>query len=451
YRLEEMELNSDVQDFGAYIHEDKFYFVSARNESRRKYKWNGQPTLDVYVATKSGGEFQEPKLLKGDVNTKYNEGNVAIANDNKTLYFTRNDFTDRKYKKSKEGINQLKVYRARNVDGNWTDIDELPFNSSEFSTGQVALSPDGKTLYFASDRPGGQGDADLYKVSIDEDGNFGEPVNLGPGINTPGKEGFPFVAADGTLYFASDGLQGLGGLDVFKAEPQGEGFGTPQNLGAPVNSSSDDFAFAYYPDEKQGYVSSNRSGVPEDGKTADDNIYKVIKLQFIKIYAEVKDSETDEPVANADVSIYNDNDEKVDQVATDQDGNAVFEVKGGDSEYSLQAAADDYKPYAQDVPHKEEGDINIAISLEPVEKKIREKEIVLKEIHFEFDKSDITKEGAFELDKLVDIMKAHPAVEVHVVAHTDNIGSKSYNQKLSERRAESIVEYVHGQGISPSR
>src|SRR5699024_333792 len=163
------------------------------------------------------------------------------------------------------------------------------------------------------------------------------------------------------------------------------------------------------------------------------------------------DSETDEPVANADVSIYNDNDEKVDQVTTDQDGNAVFEMKGGDSEYSLQATADDYKPYAQDVPHKEEGDINIAIGLEPVEKTPDVEEIDLEPIHFEFDKSDITKAGAFELDKLVDIMKAHPAMEVHVIAHTDNIDSKAYNQKLSERIAESVVEYVHGQGIASSR
>src|SRR5699024_359149 len=131
--------NTGAQEFGAYEYDDKLYYVSARGKSGRKFGWTGEHTLDVYVASKKGDEFVEPDKLKGDVNTKYHEGAVAITDDGETMYFTRNDYTDNKYSKSSDGVGQLKIYSAKMVNGEWTDVNELPFTSSEYSTGNVAL------------------------------------------------------------------------------------------------------------------------------------------------------------------------------------------------------------------------------------------------------------------------------------------------------------------------
>src|SRR5699024_4510341 len=238
YELEKLSLNTSAQEFGAYEHGDKLYYVSARNSSRRTYGWTGEPTLDVYVASKKGDEFGDAKALKGGINTKFHEGAVVITEDGNTMYFTRNDYTNNKYKKSSDGIGQLKIYSAKKVNGKWTDVNELPFTSSEYSTGNVALSPDEETLYFTSDMPGGEGGTDLYRVAING-GEFGEPENLGPDINTAGNEDFAFIDSEGTLYFSSDGHLGIGGLDVFKAAASGNGFGEVENLGKEVNSRAD--------------------------------------------------------------------------------------------------------------------------------------------------------------------------------------------------------------------
>lgn len=451
YRIEDLELNSPAQDFGAYQKEDKLYFVSARDKKGKKYAWNGQPTLDIYQATIEAAGFTDIKRVKGDVNSQYNEGSVAITKDGETMYFTRNDYTNKKYRKSEDGVGQLKIYSAKMVDGKWTDVQELPFNDSDFSTAHVALSPDNETLYFSSDRPGGYGQSDLYKVEIKENDSFGEPVNLGPEINTPGKENFPFIDSEGNLYFSSDGQLGLGGLDVFKAEKRGDSFASPVNMGKPINSSADDFAYSYDLGTKMGYLSTNRSGIPEDGKIPDDDIYRVIKLQRISIYVKVIDSETGMNISEAEVTVYDADGQSSDNKLTSTDGTASFDLEGGDATYSLQASAEEYNPKSVDVPHQEEGRIDVEIELDPIKKKIKEEEIVLNEIHFDFDKSDITKEGAMELDNLVAIMKKHPEMKIHVIAHTDSRGSEVYNQSLSERRAKSTVKYVIDNGIDSDR
>lgn len=453
YKLEDLDLNTDVQDFGAYEHDGNLYFVSARNRGRKSYGWNGQSTLDVYVAPLAAGKVGEADLLKGDVNSKYNEGAVVITQDGNTMYFTRNDYTNGKYKKSEGGIGQLKIYRATRVDKGWGDVQEVPFNNSEYSTGHVALSPDEQTLYFVSDMPGGYGESDLYRVSINEDGSFGEPENLGSQINTPGKETFPFVDSEGTLYFSSDAHLGLGGLDVFKAEAQGNGFGEVTNMGKDVNSRSDDFSFSYFPEEKRGYVSSNRSGLAsEDAVIANDDIYRVIKIQQqeIMIYAKVIDAETGRPITAASVGVYKQN-AKMGEKSVDGTATAVFELPGGENHYALQVAATGYHPESVPVKYQPEGKINMVVELQPIEEIIQEEKIVLSPIHFDFDKSAITEQGAFVLDTLVDVMKKHPEMVIHVIAHTDNIGSTAYNQKLSERRAASTVQYIVDHGIDASR
>ncbi|WP_121666720.1 OmpA family protein [Mesonia aquimarina] len=454
FSVERLSLNTDFIDFGGYEKDGKLYFVSARNKSRRNYGWNDQPTLDVYVSTREGEEFTSPELLEGEVNTKFNEGTVAITPDGNTMYFTRNDYLDGDYEEDEQGVGQLKLFRARLVNGAWDDIQSVPFNSSAYSTGHPALSADGKTLYFSSDMPGGIGHSDLYKVSVSEDGSLGEPQNLGAGINTEGRDSFPYIDEEGTLYFSSDGQLGIGGLDVFYAKAKGSNFGEVNNIGQPINSNGDDFAFTFSTSAKKGYVSSNRGGLAEDAQTANDNIYRVVQLEPIEeidIMVKVINAETGAPITQAEVLNYNEAKTQVGKKQTNREGQAAFQGLRVDKAYSLQANATGYKSGLAQVSPEERGEVGVTIELSPIKPIIKKEEIVLNPILFDFDKATIRSQAALELDKLVGVMKKHPEMEIKVEAHTDKRGSAEYNQKLSERRAKSTVGYVVSQGIDKSR
>lgn len=452
FTVEELEgLNTELSDFGMYEFGDNVYFVSARNQSRKDYGWNKQPTLDVYVSKKMQDSIFEPELLKGDVNSKYHEGTVSITPDGETMYFTRNDYTDGDYEKDSLGVGQLKIYKATLINDKWDDVQSLPFNNSEYSTGHTALSPDGKTLYFSSDMPGGSGMSDLYKVSINEDGTYGTPVNLGSSINTPGKESFPFIDSEGTLYFSSNGQLGLGGLDVFYAKAEGDAFGKVKNLGQPINSAGDDFAYTFNLDAKEGYLSSNRSGVTEN--VANDNLYKVVQiipLNELLVAVEVTDEETAKVIEGAEVVIYNtDTEEEIEKSITTEDGMVNFTLPEGVA-YDVQVNAEGYESNSEAIAASEVGELNLEIALTPI-KEIVPQNIDLNPIYFEFDKSDITAEAAFELDKLVDVLTKYPNMDILVESHTDIRGSNSYNQKLSERRAKATVDYLIEKGVSADR
>ncbi|MDQ7918041.1 OmpA family protein [Mesonia sp. MT50] len=451
FAVNKLQLNTSYQDFGAYAVGNKLYFVSARNKSRRDYGWNDQPTLDIYEATKKGDSYTDIKLLDGDVNSKYHEGTVSITPDGKTMFFTRNDYSDGDYEKDSNGIGQLKVYQAKLINGEWDDIQEVSFNDSEYSTGHTAISPDGKTLYFSSDMPGGKGMSDLYKVEIKSNGSFGSPQNLGAGINTEGREGFPFVDSEGTLYFSSDGQLGLGGLDVFYAKTSGDGFGAVKNVGQPVNSSGDDFAYSYDVEKETGFVSSNRGAL--EGKVANDNIYRVDQIQIVEeimVASTVINEETGAEIANAQVVVYDSQENEIAREMTNDNGVANFTLMANEP-YVFQVNAEDYESNASMVGEDAEGEVDLVIELSPIEKIIQEEEVVLNPIMFDFDKSNIRKQAAFELDKLVAVMKKYPEMKIKVEAHTDKRGAANYNQQLSERRAQSTVQYVISKGIDESR
>src|SRR5690554_4603108 len=293
------ELTSEQSDFGGTLLDGTIYFASSRNTTKKKHGMTAEAFLDIYSGNYTEGTVTDINVLKGDVNTKYHEAVVSFSPDGKRMYFDRNDYYRGKYDKSEEGINQLNIYYATLVDGTWKDIQTASFNNSEYSVGHPSVSPDGKFLYFVSDMPGGNGDSDIYRVSIQENG-FGEPENLGAGINTEGKEVFPSMDKDGTLYFSSNGHLGLGGLDVFAAQKQGSSFAKPTNLGGPVNSSSDDFAFKYYADAKTGFVSSNRNGNV-------DNIYRIEELCAATIHSIVYNEYTKKPMSGAEVTLYDAN------------------------------------------------------------------------------------------------------------------------------------------------
>ena len=206
----------------------------------------------------------------GKLNTRYHESTSSFTNDGNTMYFTRNNYNKGKYREDKKGTNKLKIYRTYRKEGVWTTPEELPFNSNEYSVAHPALSADEKQLYFASDMPGTHGQSDLYVVSIHSDGSFGEPKNLGKGINTESRETFPFVSKTGELYFSSDGHAGLGGLDIYVSQLGGEeAIGDVYNVGEPVNSPYDDFTFIINPDTNLGYFASNRPGGLGDDEESD--------------------------------------------------------------------------------------------------------------------------------------------------------------------------------------
>lgn len=441
------ELNSEYSDFGGRIHAGELYFASARNKNRKTYGWNDEPYLDIYKAAIVGGTEKDADLLKGDVNTKYHESTVAITADGKRMYFDRNDFFKGKFKRAEDGITQINIYYAENVDGRWKDIQAVPFNSHDFSTAHPALSPDGNMLYFTSDRPGGKGKSDIYRVSISADGSFGTPENLGDVINTEGREGFPFVDSNGTLYFSSDAHLGMGGLDVYAAEAKGNGFEQPKNLGLGVNTSSDDFAYYYNPSTGEGYVSSNRAG----GKGSDD-IYRINKIESCELIvnAMVIDAETKEPLSGARLDLFDNQENKLKSQTTDSKGSGRI-VAACDQPHVLQAFMNGYESNAVTIASSKDGSTKVVIELRPIEKIVEVKKVNLEPIVFDFDRHNIKPQAAFELDKLVQVMKMNPNMVIEVEAHTDSRGNDAYNMTLSERRAQSTVQYVISKGIAKDR
>ena len=217
YTLKKSDFNSEFSDFGAVKYDGETYLVSARNSenSDKEYSWNGEPFLDIYKINSSG----EASPISGEINTKLHDGPISFSPDGETMYFTRNNyFNNKEGKRDKEATNHLMIYSAQKSGNSWTNIQELPINSKDYSVGHPSVSPDGKTLYFTSNMPGGEGGTDLYKVSINGNNNYGTPENLGSEINTAEDENFPFIDEDNVLYFSSTGHGGYGLADIFKTD-----------------------------------------------------------------------------------------------------------------------------------------------------------------------------------------------------------------------------------------
>ncbi|SFG10409.1 peptidoglycan-associated lipoprotein [Salegentibacter agarivorans] len=281
YTTNQIMNNSASADFGIAFYGDRITFASTRNQERPVYPWNKKPTLDLYSAEMSeDGELSDIVLFSDEINTDEHESSATFSEDGQVMYFDRNS---EKRVKNEEGIRvgHIKIFRAEMVDGKWDNIEALPFTSDEYSTEHPSLSADGSKLYFASDMPGTEGSFDIYVVDVNEDGTYGEPENLGTGVNTPHREQFPYISEEGVLYFASDGHQGFGNLDVFRAEGD---FAEVQNLGNTVNSGHDDFAFIINEENQKGYLASNRRG--------SDNLYVFTRENYVPPVVDYDDRET---------------------------------------------------------------------------------------------------------------------------------------------------------------
>jgi len=451
FQLNKMSLNSKYSDFGAYEHDGRLYFVSARNESGKTYGWDNEPSLDVFVAENVAGTFKNEKEIKGEINTKFHEGSIAITKDKSTIYFTRNDYLNGNYRKDDEGVNHLKIYKASFINGMYQDVQDLPINDVSYSNANPALSPDGTQLFFSSDRPGGYGASDLYVVDINEDGTFGDPKNLGGAINTEERENFPFLDQQGTLYFSSDGHLGLGGLDVYYSKLNEGDFLPPQNLGVPLNSNADDFAFTYNGNVEKGFVSSNRNESKKGQRT--DHIYRanlIYPLEQTSITVEVVDAETDQALEGAQVLFYGEDQKEFSRQRTNASGLSNQFLPTGQT-YDLQVNMKDYKSQSNtlNIP---ETQMYMKVALEPEMTAVEAEMLILQErIFFDYDKALIRPESALELDKLITVLKENPELNIQIVSHTDERGSEAYNMELSVKRAKNTMDYLVEYGIDASR
>lgn len=445
-------LNSEQSDFGGTFQNGTLYLSSARNDNRRTYGWNEQPFLDIYTATKnSDGSYQAPVLMNDNINTRYHEGLVSFSADGNTMYFSRESYYEKVFEKDSLTRNRygvLHLFKATKLGNDWDTVESFPINSENYSVKNPSVSADGKTLYFASDMPGGFGKFDIYKAAINDDGTLGEPVNLGQKVNTEAQEMFPYSSSNGTLYFSSNGHLGLGGLDVFYTKEIDGKMAPVRNVGVPVNSNADDLAFTIDEESGEGFISSNR-----EGGVGSDDVYAFKKLQplcDVLITASVTDDQTGDPIAGASVSLFDAQGNKVVTKTTSPEGVAEFIVEC-DTDNALEVTATDYESKRVSVPGTQEEELNVPIALDPIEEIIEEDKVVLNPIYFDFDKSNITAQAAFELDKLVQIMQKYPDMVISVESHTDNRGSAPYNEKLSDRRAKTTVAYVISKGIDGQR
>ena len=452
FNVQNLAINSEVSDFGGTLKNGKLYITSARNSNRKTYGWNEEPFLDIYTAyVNDDGEFQTPSIIEQNINTKYHEGTVSFSPDGNTMYFSRESFYEKVYERdsiTKYKISVLNLYKSINQEGQWSEAEALSLNGDSYSVKNPSVSADGKTLYFASDKTGGYGNFDIYSAPIDENGSVGDATNLGQKLNTEGQEMFPFISANNTLYFSSNGHLGLGGLDVFFAKIVDGKVGPIRNVGIPVNGNADDFAFSINEETEEGFVSSNR-----EGGVGSDDIYSIKKIQPIcdvLVSVTVKDSKTGLILVGAAVSIQ------------DADGN-IFGTKTSNTEgvveYIIECNIDtklvgskiDYESGFTLVAGTSEEEVSADLLLTPIDEIILANKVILNPIYFDFDKSNINAQAAFELDKLVQLMNKYKSIVLSAESHTDSRGSASYNLSLSERRAMTTAQYVISKGIDASR
>lgn len=455
YDIENAGINSKYSDYGTFVHDNKIYFTSARdtgNFSQRKHKWTGEYFTNLYIADVDSAKV---KKFKTDLNTKFHEASPVFTKDGKTVYFTRNNYANGKKGKDEEKTTLIKIYKATLENGKWTNIIALPFTSDNYSTAHPALSPDEKTLYFASDMPGTLGQSDLYQVSINSDGGYSTPVNMGKTINTEGKETFPFVTNENEIYFASDGHPGLGGLDVFAGKIEKDGtISDIQNLGADINSPKDDFAYVIDPVSRKGYFSSNK-----DGGQGSDDIYKFLEKKALRCIQElsgtITDSETAVILPGAKISLY-ENMVVINTIIADVNGLYKFPVDCGKT-YNVRAEKEDYATREVSITiAKLSGKTSLPIALDPTTCKVTigddlGKCFKIKMIYFDLDKSNIRTEAAIDLEKILVVLNENPGMKLDIRSHTDSRATFKYNEALSDRRAKSTIEWLIKNGVATSR
>ena len=460
FQIEDAGINSIYSDYGSSFYLNKLVFASARDTgslAHRTHGWTGQYFTNLYIAD-LGDEMAPSKVGKFSktINSKFHESTPVFTKDGKTMYFTRNNYIDGKKRKDGNDVTLVKIYKASFENDQWTKITELPFDNDDYSTAHPVLSPDEKTLYFASDMPDSMGQSDLFKVKINEDGSYSFPENLGKTINTEGKETFPFITDENELYFSSDGYPGLGGLDIFVSKINSDGtFGEVQNIGADANSAKDDFAYLIDTKTRRGFLSSNR-----DGGMGFDDIYKFLETKKLlceqELYGVITDMSTAQVLPDAKITLFDNKFELVKTTISDQNGYYSFPVECGKT-YNVRAAKEEYTTKEQKITiASKKGRTNLPFALEKTTCKVTVGDDLgkcfgIKMIYFDFDKSNIRREAALDLEKILDVLKQYPTMKLDIRSHTDSRGTFKYNEALSDRRAKSTINWLVKNGVDTSR
>ena len=442
YRVEELkDLNSREADFSPAYGRDDFgviYFTSSRDDAagNKTHGATGQNFTDIFESRLDKKSKWSTPVPVERINSEFEDGTPSVSSDYREIYFTRCEAGKRETKGC------VIMYSKLSGDS-WSEPVNLNILADTLVAAHPALSPDGSTLYFVSEMAGGFGLKDIYSVTRSGNGDsWSTPRNLGPDINTSGDELFPFMRDDGSLYFASDGHIGMGGLDIFKAVPQPDGSWMIQNMKSPVNSFADDFGIIFETENEKGVFSSTRKG------RGNDELYsfEMPPLRF-NITGLVKDEKTGAPIQGSVIQLIASDGSNL-QAETGAAGDFKFALKQ-DVDYIFLASKRGYlngKEKETTKGQEKSRDFMVSILLTAIDKPIE-----LPNIFYDFGKWDLRPESMVSLDKLVETLNDNPNITIELMSHTDSRDTEEYNQDLSQKRAQSVVQYLIEKGIEAER
>ncbi len=460
-----LSINSDVSDFGTAVRGDTLNFSSARGSalSNTIYSRTGQYYTKIYETTlDKNGAYTDPKLLYKGKNSQFNESTPVFTNDGKTMYYTRNIISDTAQ------VGGFELCKSIFENGNWVPQGTLMFEQKEsVKVAHPALSPDGRSLYFASDMSGTYGDSDLFKIEIGEDGSFGKIIHLPNSINTEGRETFPFVTKSNILIFATDGHPGLGGLDLFSFDLNDPN-AKAKHLGEVINSPYDDFGLMINIENNKGYFTSNKPG-----GIGDDDIYsfnfneKVMpiaknKEELLSLEVVVRDFDTNHVVTDVSIGLTDKSSKNPENSITNSEGNVIFNSVKSDAIYKLRLEKDNYIAKEVEVRINNESASITVLLTKMADKNAIENiptaigydvaaDLKIDKINFDSNQFKIREDAKVKLDNLVSFMNLHPQVNIEIGSHTDSWGTTKYNLILSQKRAQATLNYLVSRGIEASR
>ena len=533
FKIQKLGFNTEQPEFGPAIYKNGLVFVSVRENTqwiRRTHGWTGASFLDLYQARGSKTTFRQAEKFLEEMETKFNDGPVCFNSDFSEMYLTRNNIYKGKVGKGDDESVRLQIYKGKRVGGKWELSYPFRYNNDNYNVAHASLSHDGEYLYFASDKPGGYGGMDIY-VCKKRGKAWAEPVNLGPVVNSKGNEVFPFIGVDGSLFYSSDGQDGLGGLDIYMAFAKKDKWVESFNIGKPMNSNADDFGIVFSEDMASGFMSSNRKG----GRGGDD-IYAFTRTVY-ELNGLVYDEETGEPLDDAEVKITSSK-TPTKEFQTGMNGKFRTNVKLN-REFVITVRREGYEDKVQTItsavrPGKRS--INVRIGMKGVPMfvlkgkvyKMEDNSIVpnaqvlltnkttgkvsktladekgyytfnldknteyvvstslekcaessqntstkglrntttlyadlgmfcegdiirIDNIYYDYNKWNIRSDAALVLDDLVSTLNEYSTIKIEMRSHTDARGRDSYNETLSQKRAQSAVNYLIKNGINRSR
>ena len=460
FTIQNININSKYSDYSSTIKGDTLIFASARSKTmgNQIYNRTGQPFTNLYYTVKQAeGNYSKAELYSKNTFSIFHEASPTFTKDGNSMYFTQNQLKENNQKRVESGL--FKIYKAIRKQGKWTNLGVQDiFAKDSTKVAHPALSPDGKTLYFASDAKGTFGQSDLFKVTINENGSYTTPENLGNTINTEGRESYPFVTSDNILLFASDGHPGNGGLDIFALDLTQKG-ALPVHLSEPLNSPFDDFSLNWDRQTNKGVFSSNRPG-----GQGDDDLYEFTNAKPFfafdynaRIIGKVIDKNTNLPINKAKVVLFESSGKELAQTNANEFGDFVFEQVQSDASYRTKGSKETYSTNETiSSLALYEKEVSTTIQLDQDQYRLEQgldlaKALSLRHVYFDLDKSKIRKDAKVELQKIVEVLTLYPKIKIEIGSHTDSRQSKDYNQVLSERRAKSTLEYLVKRGIAKNR